>query len=327
MAKQLTYSITGISSGKLDSLTLREAYTTPVAALSLVCSETSLGLGDSITANIGYDGSNTKIFTGFVSKVENLLPDNLITVQCEDVLAKATNYFIASNDPESPLKYSNILSQDYVQNILALAEITNFESIVPLNFTWATDLPAEVNLITAWEAAREMADILAWHIYADRNGKVWFADRKPYIMGGDSPTLYWDETAGTDVTSLRYTKSTEELRNKVVVYGRKGINAVASQSSSHLYSSTYYKTAVIAHPLIQTQSQAQTAADYNLAMYNRLTEVLSMTVEGNPNIAPRKIAQVTGSAFSGIGTADWFILQVNHTFNTQGYTVDMTLSK
>ena len=327
MTKQLTYSITGISSGKLDSCTLRESYTAPVAALNLVCSETSLSLGDSVIANIGYDGSNTKIFTGLVSKIEKLLPDNLITIQCEDVLAKAANYFIASNDPENPLTYSNILSQDYVQNILALAEITNFESTVPLNFTWATDLPAEVNLITAWEAANEMANMLAWHIYADRNGKVWFADRKPYIMGGDSPTFYWDETAGTNVITLRYSKSTEELRNKVIVYGRKGIYASASSSSPHLYSSTYYKTAVVAHPLIQTQSMAQTTANYNLALYNRLTETLSMSVEGDPNIAPRKIAQVTGSSFSGIGTDDWFILQTNHTFNSQGYVVDMTLSK
>ncbi|MFA9409078.1 MAG: hypothetical protein ACERKJ_09620 [Candidatus Dadabacteria bacterium] len=324
--KTLVYSITGVSSGDLQGCNVGEAYNSPVSTAILEVTDTTLDLGDAITISLGF-GSPTKVFQGYVVNIERSIPSHLIQVTCEDVLTKATNYFIASDDPDNPIEYSNILSEDYVENVLALAEITNYEADVPGSFTWATDLPAEVNLVTSYQAANEMAQMLAWHIHADRDGKVWFNDRRPYIQGGDSSSFSWDETAGTDVLRLSYSKSTEELRNKVVVYGREGVQATASSVSPYLYSPTYYKTAVIAHPLIQTGSLAQTTADYNLELYNRLTEVLAMEVEGDPDITARAICTVTGSAFSGIGTSDWFIYSCRHNFGVQGYTVSLNLTK
>ena len=326
--KTLTYSITGISSGNVDSVSVNEAYNSPTVNALVKCSDTSLDLGDFIVISVGY-GSNTKIFSGYVNAIRRNVPEHLIEVVAEDVLTKNTNYFIASNDPDEPLTYSNISSEDYVEDILSQAWDGDmvFEADVPLTFTWATDAEAEVNLISSWEAANEMAQLLAWHIYADRNGKIWFTDRRPYKMAGDSSEFSWDETAGTNVISLIYSKSTEETRNRVVVYGREGIYASASQINTDLYYSGYYKTAVIGHPLIQTQDQAQLTADYNLELYNRLTETLNMTVEGDPDITARKIATVTTSSFTGAGTGDWFIYQCTHNFGQRGYTVDMLLTK
>jgi len=327
--KTLDYTITGVSSGNLVQLSVNEAFNTPSRSAVLNVSGTTLDLGDSIIINIGFTGSTAKVFTGYVTNIQKSTPAYEIVVTCEDVLTKALNYFIAADDPENPITYSNIESGVYVQNILALADIDTFESTVtPPTFTWATDLPAEVNLTSAWQAVNEMANMLAYHIHADRNGKVWFTKRAPYIMGGDSDDFQFDEAAGTDVLSLAYRKSIEETRNRVVVYGREGIFASASQSRGDiLYSADYYKTAVIAHPLIQTQALAQTTADYNLVMYNRLTEMLQLEVEGNPSLEINKIVEVTGSTFSGIGTSDWFIYQCRHNFSPTGYTVDMTLTK
>ena len=322
MAKELTYSITGIGAGDLETVTVREAYNTPSAGCVITAYDTTLGLGDSISVSLGYNGSNTKAFQGYVQSIEHSVPSHTMTITCEDVLSRAVNYFIASDDPENPLSYSNISSQNYVQSILAQAGITNFEADVPLTFTWATDAPAEINLVTAWQAANEMANMLAWHIYADRNGKVWFVDRRPYEVSGDSADYTFTETAGTNVLSLSYTKSTEELRNRVVVYGRQGIQASASSSSPYLYSPTYYKTAVVGHPLIQTQSQAQTTADYNLELYNRLTQVVSMTVEGNAAISARQFATINGSTFTTVSGL-WFIYGVQHKFGQQGFTTDL----
>lgn len=327
MAKQLTYSITGVSAGDLINAAINESYNTPCRGAVLAVEDTTLELGDTITINVGYDDSNTKVFYGYVEGIERSTPTHEITITCQDILTKAVNFFIASDDPEEPIEYSNIKSEDYVENILALAEITVFEADVPQEFIWATDLPAEVNLLTAWSAANEMAQMLAWHIHADRDGKTWFTDRRPYIQGGDSADFTWDETAGINVLSLMYRQSTEETRNKVVVYGREGINATASQARGDiLYSATYYKTAVIAHPLIQTQSQAQTTADYNLELYNRLTESISLSVEGDPDIEVNKIADITGSTFTTVSGL-WFIYQCNHRFGQQGYTTDMVLTK
>lgn len=327
MAKQLTYSITGVSAGDLIQASVSESYNTPCRGASLTVEDTTLGLGDLVTINVGYDDSNTKIFYGYVEDISKAVPAHEITITCQDILTKAANYFIVSDDPEDPITYSSILSEDYVESILALAEITNFEADVPGSFTWGTDAPAEVNLVSAWAAANEMASMLAWHIHSDRNGKVWFTDRRPYIMGGDSADFTWDETAGTNVLSLMYRQSTEETRNRVVVYGREGVYATASQARGDiLYSNTYYKTAVIGHPLIQTQSLAQTTANYNLELYNRLTETINLSVEGDPDIEVNKIAEVIGSAFTTVSGL-WFIYQCNHKFGQQGYTVDMILTK
>ncbi len=334
--KELTYSITGVSTGDLDSLTVREQYNSPVASAVLAVSETTLDLGDAITVNIGYDDSNVKAFQGYVSQINRGIPEHLISIACEDVLARAVNFFIASDDPENPLTYSNIQSEAYVENILSQAWYNdmgsfNFEADVPGSFTWATDLPAEVNLISAWQGANEMAQLLAWHIYADRNGKIWFVDRKPYIMGGDSNDYTWNESSGTNVISVDYTKSTEETRNRVVVYGRTGISAEASSQRADLYYADYYKTAVIGHPLIQTTAQAQTTADYNLALYNRLTETVNLSIEGNANVTVREIAELTMTEFTsgsvGGDTSDWFIYQVQHQFGQRGFTTNLTLTK
>lgn len=324
--KTLTYSITGVGAGDLENCQVTESYNSPVANAVLEVYDTTLGLGDDITVSVGYGAGNTKIFEGFVSQIERSVPRHVITLTCEDVLTKAVNYFIASTDPDNPIEYSNISSQDYVESVLALAEVTDFTETVPLTFIWATDAPAEVNLITSWQGAKEMADMLAWHIHADRDGMVWFEDRKPYVMGGDSSSHSWDETAGTEVLSLSYTKSTQELRNKVVVYGREGVYASKEASSPYLYSSTYRKTAVIAHPLIQTNSLAQTTADYNFDLWNRLTETTQLSIEGDPSVTAREVATVTGSAFSSV-TGDWFIYQARHDFGLRGYTTEVHLTR
>jgi hypothetical protein len=326
MVKELTYSITGVGAGDLEAVTVREAYNSPSAGCVITAYDTTLGLGDTVTVSLGYGGSNTKVFEGYVQQLEHSVPAHTITVTCEDVLTKAVNYFIASDSPDNPLSFSNISSEDYVEDILNVAEITNFQADVPASYTWATDAPAEVNLVTAWQAVNEMANMLAWHIYADRNGKVWFNDRRPYEEAGDSADFTYDETAGTNVLSLTYHKSIEELRNRVVVYGRDGIEATASQSSPHLYSAGYYKTAVVGHPLIQTTTQAQRTADFNLALYNRLTEVVSMTVEGSGALEARKFVDITGSTFTTVSGL-WFIYSVQHKFGGGGYTVDMHCTK
>ena len=72
---------------------------------------------------------------------------------------------------------------------------------------------------------------------------------------------------------------------------------------------------------------AQTTADYNLALYNRLTETINMSVEGDPDITAREICTVTTSSFIGAGTDDWFIYQCTHNFGQSGYVVDMVLTK
>jgi hypothetical protein len=123
---------------------------------------------------------------------------------------------------------------------------------------------------------------------------------------------------------LTYAKSAEELRNRVVVYGIENISASASASSPYLPSG-FYKTAVVATPIITNHGQAQQIADLNLARFNRLTESLNLQVEGNYRITPRLWADITNS-YLGI-SGDWFIYQVEHSFDSSGYVCNITATR
>src|SRR3989304_6446307 len=46
------------------------------------------------------------------------------------------------------------------------------------------------------------------------------------------------------------------------------------------------------NPIIDTQSMAQTTADYNLDLYNKLTVSASLAVEGDPSLLARRVIEI-----------------------------------
>ena len=321
----LTHTIPNITG--LLSITVTEAYNSTMSQAIIECYDTSLSLGDSISFNMGYSGDSGKIFTGYVRNIDTSLPGASNRIICEDELAKATDYFIAANDPQNPLSYSNQKTEDIVQNILSQAQISSFSSNVPLEVIWGTKGSLEFNLVTAWQAADTLVGALAWHLYAGRNGTVNLINRPPYFVSGDTADFTWNLTS-EDILVLSHIRSTKNLRNRVVVYGKENITGIASASSPYLPGG-FYKTAVIATQAIDSSSQANTAASNNLALMNRLTESLSLQIEGDYQIEPRKFAQVVvedtdiSMDISGL----WFIYQVEHRLDQSGYICNATLVK
>ena len=49
--KELSYSITGVGSGDLESVIVREAYNAPSAGCVITAFDTTLDLGDSVTVS------------------------------------------------------------------------------------------------------------------------------------------------------------------------------------------------------------------------------------------------------------------------------------
>ncbi|KKN65313.1 hypothetical protein LCGC14_0482960 [marine sediment metagenome] len=311
---------------QLLTVRLTEAYNAAMSQALITCYDTTLGIGDDITFDLGYEGDFGKVFTGYVSNIERGLPEAECLITCHDELFKATEYFIAVDDPGSPLQYSNIKSEDFVEAILNLASITSYFSDIPLEFIWGTNGPVEINLVNTWQLLSDFAGMLAWHLYADRSGVVNYVDRKPYDMGGDSASFTWTTASGyEDIKSISHIKSVRKLRNRVVVYGKNNLSSTASAVSPYLPAG-FYKTAVIATPLLDTTSLTSSAANYNLALYNRLTESLTVEIIGDWNVKPRLFANVTDS-FTGT-SGMWFIYQVEHQFGQgSGYTQNITLTK
>jgi len=323
--KILYHNIPNITS--LTSVTITEAYNSTMSQAIIECYDTSLDIGDQINFNIGYSGNYGAIFYGYVRNIDAGLPEARNRIICEDELSKATDYFMASDDPEEPFSRNNIKTEDLIEDILNEAQITNYTHDVPLEVIWGTQGEIEFNLTTAWQAADIIAGALAWHLYADRSGQVHLIDRPPYEEGGDSADFTWNN-ASQNILVLDHTRSTENLRNRIVVYGKNNITATASQSSPYLPAG-FYKTAVIATQAIDSQSQANQAASNNLELMNRLTEALQIQIEGDYQIEPRKFASVVinepdiSLTVSGL----WFIYQVEHRIDNSGYICNVTLTK
>lgn len=321
--KALAHSISGVTG--LIGVTVTESYDSALSQATIECYSTTLSLGDAISFSIGFSGDTGKVFTGFVRNIQQDLPTATVKVICEDVMAKAVDFFIAADDPQSPFIRFNIEIEDLVQDILNLADITSFSVSLPFGVTFATgSVGVEFNLVSAQQAAKQLMDIPAFHMYADRNGVVNLVSRRPYDEGSDTSSFTWS-SASDDILAIAYEKSTDNLRNKVVVYGVTDVSASATAFTPYLPAG-FTKTAVIATPLITSNSIAQTAADRNLAGLNRLTEGLQISIEGDWNVKPRLFATVTDT-YLGISGL-WFIYQVTHNFSSRnGYTQDITLSR
>jgi len=321
--KNLAHTIPNITG--LISCSLTEGYNSSLTQAIIECRSTSLDLGDSLDFELGYSTGTTKVFTGFVRQIDSDLVGGKTRIVCEDELSKAMDFFIAADDPMEPFTRSEISTEDLIGDILELADITNYAPNPPLSVTWGTSgTEIELNLVTVWNAVKQFADALAWTIYADRDGTVILEDRKPYDMGGDISSFTWNLTTA-NILTLNRSESAENLRNKVVVYGTEGV-AASAEASSPFLPAGFFKTAVLASPIFTDSGLAQTVADFNLELFNRLTESAQITIEGDPDVRPRLFATVT-EPFTGM-SGMWFIFQVEHNFNnSSGYLQNIILTR
>lgn len=315
-AKDLYITVTGTS--EVISVDLVESYKSLSRVCTINCVSTTLSLGDSVVVDMGYSDAHGVVFTGILKKISKSAPDNSITLTCFDVLVKSSDYFMASDDPEAPFSRSNIDAADLVDALLEEASITTFTPVAT-NFIF-TDV--EFNLTTVADAINQINNIIAYHIWADSNGAIYFEDRRPYIMLGDTPTHTFITGSNGNILTSEYSRSDDDLRNRVVVYGNDPIVATESAVSPYLPAG-FYKTAVIASPLITTQSMADDSAAFNLELYNRLTRTVSCEVLGDYTLHVNAIVTVT-EAHTGI-SGDWFVYNISHTFSDSGYSIRMVL--
>jgi hypothetical protein len=317
MANQLSASVTGCSG--LTSITVSDSYSAPTSSATIQCMSSSLDVGSAISVSLGYNGSNNRVFAGYVKNVQRSQQPTMYEITCANAMIKAVDFFIVSNSPLTPYSRSNIKAETLVKQLMAMAGLTNYSGS-STSFTFATKgTPLEVNLTSSYDFSKMVADLLAWHIYADDNGKVWFKNRPPFPNGDASVASFSD----SGILNVAYWRSDRDLRNKVVVYGSEGINAVAKASSPYLPSG-FYKTVLVAAPtLITNQGMANQTASYNLAKLNRLTVGGSLTVFGNSAINCRDCITVNKSDIGMTGL--WFVYGIEHQWSRDGYTTSMDL--
>jgi len=334
---RLTASATGCSN--LISITVSDNHDATTSTAVIKCLNHTVSIGDSMIVSLGYVGDSGTVFKGYVKQIEREIPDDAYVITAHNVLIRAVDYFIVSNNPENPISYNNIKAERLIKNLMALAGLTNYSS-GNTYFSLGINYPVEVNLVSAYDFSKMIADLVAWGLWADRNGTVNFYNRKPYPMDGLSgqPGDVADTPLKTvtDSTVLSFSPGLDEkdLRNRVVVYGSEGIFAEAKQATSYnprtgtyqqILPAGFYKTAAAASQWIDSQSMAQNAANYNLALYNRLADIGNLTVLGDHDLDAREVITVNSSK-AGIN-ADYYIFYVEHSWSSKGYITSMQLRR
>jgi hypothetical protein len=316
MSNVLYASVTNTTSPL--NIRFSEAHNDSAPMITIECVSTTLTIGDSLSVDIGYSASHGVIFNGYVKNIVKSAKALVTKITGYGTMIRAVDYFLASLNPDDPFTRSNITAESLVGDLMSEAGLTDY-GYDATSFTFATQNPMEVNLVSVYEFCNMIANTLAWHLYADSNGKVWFVDRKPYIMGGDSSSATLTES---DILSSSHLNSERDLRNRIVVYGADGIYAEAKAESIYLPSG-FYKTVVASAYWIDSQSMAQQAADYNLTALNRLTIEATITIIGDYSISARDVITVTETNTDISGT--WYVYGVEHSWSSRGYTTTLIL--
>jgi hypothetical protein len=311
------------NTSNIISISVSDSHIAPTSQVTITAINTTLDIGDSVNVYLGYVGDNFKVLTGFVKNIEHSEPERKYTITCANVMTRAIDFFIASSDPENPFSRQNITAEDLIQDLLELSGLTNFD-MDNTSFTFAINNPVEVNLVGCYDYCRFLSNIIAYTLYADNDGVVHLINRRPYPVGAEAAD-YTITVTGDQIIETSYEKSDHDIRNKIIVYGSAGIHKQASASSPYLPPG-FYRTVVVAAPgVIDSDSMAQQAADYNLEILNRLTQKLTITMVGQTDIVPRTIADVT---ISDLGiTGKWYVYSVTHDWSKAGYTTTMELRK
>jgi phage protein D len=318
--KVLDASVTGTSN--LISIAISDSHNAPTATAQIVAESTTLDIGDYITIDMGYVGDTFTAFTGYVKDMELKEPERVYTITAANVMIRAIDYFLAAPSPTQPYTWSNITAENLVREVLELSGLTSFD-LDSTSFTFAVHNPVEINLTSAYDYARFISDIVAFNLYADSSGTVRLANRKPYPVGGDTSVATFEIE---DKLSATYGLSDRDLRNRVIVYGTGDIHATAQASSPYLPNG-YYRTVVVAAPgVIDTQSMAEQAADYNLDLLNKLTYRFNTSVSGYPGLFARDVVTINHAPF-GITNQKWYAYSVEHNWSRQGYITNMELRK
>jgi hypothetical protein len=310
----LDASVTGTSG--LISIVVSDSYTAATATAVITALDTNLDIGDSVSVYLGYSTGINRVFQGYVKSMERKETERVYTITAANAMIRAVDYFIVSPDgPEYPYRWRGVDAEDLVGDILGMAGLTNYYG-GNSGFTFGINTDVEVNLTSAYDYAHFIASILAWHVYCDDNGKCWFVNRPPYPSGDTSIAT----VTNSSIIQAQYMESDRDLRNRVVVYGAEGIVAEAKAASPYLPAG-FYKSVVLASPIIDVQSVADAAAAYNLAKLNRLTKRLNASIIGNPSINCRNCINVTGWG------GQYFVYGIEHNWSRSGYMTNMELRK
>jgi hypothetical protein len=331
-------TVVGITN--IISASVVESHGSPTAVATIEAESTTLEIGDEISVVMGDEVSSGSVFTGYVKQIEAKSPFTSVSITANDKMTRAVDYFVAPSDPNNTYKRSAIQTETLIVDLMAMAGLSSIDCDTTY-FQLASTGELEVNLVSVYDYCKGLSDLLTWTLWCDRDGVIHFRNRKPFLMYGTSgqvgdnvadsvdPLKPEDSIFSAEVINLSSKVDEKNLRNRIVVYG-SGCQAEASLASPYLPGG-FYKTAVVgAQLMLDTQAGCQQTADYNLQLYNRLTNSASCVVAGKNyqwKLQAREVTSlVVHDKYPAIAdNTMYYIYSAEHTFSSAGYTTTLDL--
>ena len=333
MADILYASVPGMSA--ITAVTIATQHQQSVATATIQCQSLTKDIGDEVNIDLGYNANHGHIFKGFVKQIERTTPDNTYQITCHDVLSRAVDFFFVPDNPDAPFKRANIKAHDLIEDVLREAGLTNFDfDNTFFTFAVTAGVYAEVKLVSAYDYAKGISDVIAWHMWANNVGQIKLKNRKPYWMASGGPEShqpgYVADTAlktisdgiGGTVLQANYFAHERDLRNRVVVHGSPGITSIATAASPYLPAG-YYKSAALYWPIMDSQTVADQSSSYNLSLLNRLSVGMQLTIVGDHELSAHEAVHATIDKLSI--DDDFYIYYAEHNWSAKGYTTTLEL--
>lgn len=232
---------------------------------------TGIALNDTVFVSLGTADSNGKVFTGIIKNISKEYPPGRVSIDCEDVLVRAMDAYLIPYPTAYELTSrvggyaSELLVADILQGaFLADTNLGTGGAATPytryyyntssFNFAVGTDstTPGYVaEKMSRYDACKQIGDLIDFRLWADFNGALHFK-RRPHYASPLSPTN--DYVPGPNITSqvpsflrfsqangnllsVKYSVSTEQMRNQILVEGVDG----SDQRMKYLYQTTAEK--------------------------------------------------------------------------------------
>ena len=319
--RQVIANVNGIE----DILSLEVTGSSGVTRFNFVTPSSSFDINDEVVIVAGFtDGSYTLMNGGVVDTVTAERPPGLYRIEGRDKLKKALDYFIvaASLDeadffnpcPGVPGAYAKVSPTTAIDAILAECGLGGVTGSAPGWELGTEEDGMPLQLVSAWDAIQQICSIGAWRVWCTASGTIMFGSVLTPVGGGI--TL---ETGNEgQILSCSYSRSDENLRNKIVVIGVNG-DYIGTASAVSPYVSGY-KAAILSTDLLESDADCLASANANLTAFNRLTETTTVDSTG----VGLELYNSVGVSEPFTGAPGGMITSITHTIDRDGYRVSLT---
>jgi len=309
----------------IDIISMEITGTSGISRFSFQTRSSAFSLNDAVTIYAGFEDEGATLVTGaLVDTVTAEQPPGLYRIEGRDKLKKALDYFIVAASLDEADFFNPRLDNgstsptaiiDDILDLCGLGSVTG--SAAGWELGSATD-GTPFQLISAWDAIQQVCSIGAWRVWVSAAGNIIFGPITTPV--GDGGTLAVGDDG--EILSAAYSKSDDDLRNKIVAIGANGDYLATASAVSPYLPAGFYKTAVISTDLIGSQSAADATAAANLTALNRLTERTTLECTG-----------VGVELYNTVGVTEPFtsapggmITSVTHTIDNNGYRTRLTVT-